>query len=135
MNKNRLRLFAQLLLSLLQCLIILAVFLLEKFSSAKMGVARYLVYKKQVFQTTLFTPSLLNLYLLAFTLGAVACLMFMIGKVKRGESVVPLLVAMLANTSGVIFLLLKVDLAAYHFFLIGIMVITVIQYIKALIIK
>jgi hypothetical protein len=121
-------------LSILQTGMFVAVFVLEKYAAEKMGVARYLIYKKQWFENTMFTASLRNLYLFIFILGVVICFGLLVRKAKRKEKATSFFVAIIANMIGAIILQFKVDLASYHFFVVIIMVIVAIQYWKILLI-
>ena len=55
MIKKQITFLLYLLISILQFSGIVLAFVLEDLSSKKMGVARYLIFKKQEFETTLFT--------------------------------------------------------------------------------
>lgn len=135
MKNKRVFLF-QTMLTIIQFLSIICVIVLEYYSSEKMGVARYLVYKKQVFETTLFTPEMLNIDTYIFLAGAIICLILLMVKAKGSGlgKFISLSVATFANIMGIIFLRIGTQLYAYHFFILGIMAVIVIQYIKLIVI-
>ncbi|NHC39813.1 hypothetical protein G6549_07520 [Bacillus sp. MM2020_1] len=98
---------------------------LENLSSKKMGVARYLTYKKQEFESTLFTPANEHLLMYLLILGTIVCLALLL--IKKGGGVV--LFAALVNSIGIIFIQFEKELQAYHFFILGILIVLVIQYV------
>jgi hypothetical protein len=109
--------------------IILAM-VLEDFSTKKMGVARYLVFKNQEFETTFFTPALMNIYSLILTLGAAICTVLMILHRKRRKGLISFFFSIIASLAGVLFIHFGPQLQAYYFFLIGIFIMVLIQYIR-----
>jgi hypothetical protein len=117
-----------LLISLLQFSGIIAAIVLEDLSAKKMGVARYLVFKKQTFESTLLTPLLINIYTIIFVVGVVICLFLMITKGKNKSIVISLLGTAVANSIGIIIIQSKMDLQAYPFFIIGIFIAIIVQY-------
>ncbi|MCL6570351.1 MAG: hypothetical protein K6T88_01540 [Bacillus sp. (in: Bacteria)] len=117
-----------LLISLLQFSGIIPAIVLEDLSSKKMGVARYLVFKKQAFETTYFTPFLIYVYTFIFVVGVVICLFLLITKGKNKELGIALLGAVIANNIGFFFIQFKMDLQAYHFFIIGFFLVIIFQY-------
>lgn len=134
MFKNKIGFALKVVLSIVQILAIVAAVVLEGYSSKRMGVARYLIYKKQMFEDTLFTSTLINVYLLIFLLGGMICLIFFIVnmKLKNKRTTIHLFWAMIANFAGLIFILVQFNLSAYYFFIIAIMMVIAIQYIKML---
>jgi hypothetical protein len=117
-----------LLITILQFSGIIAAIVLEDLSSEKMGVARYLVFKKQTFESTFLTPFLIHVYTFIFVVGAVICLFLMVTKGKNKKIVISLLGAAAANIIGIIFIQSKLELQAYPFFIIGIIIVIVVQY-------
>ena len=98
---------------------------LENLSSKKMGVARYLTFKKQEFESTLFTPVNMHLLMYLLILGTIVCIALLFIK-RRGGMV---LFAAFINMVGIIFIQSQKELQAYHFFVIGIFIVLVIQYV------
>lgn len=98
---------------------------LENLSSKKMGVARYLTFKKQEFESTLFTPVNMHLLMYLLILGTIVCIALLFIK-RRGGMV---LFAALINMGGIIFIQSQKELQAYPFFVIGIFMVLVIQYV------
>jgi hypothetical protein len=117
---------------ILQFSVIIAAIVLEDLSTEKMGVARYLVYKKQEFESTFFTGVLMNLYTLILVIGAVVCTVFLMILWKRRKGVFSLMFAIIANLGAIILILLSPQLQAYYFFLIGTFIVIIIQYIRIL---
>ena len=123
----------QLMISLVQILTLIAAFVLEDLGDKKMGVARYLVFKKTEFELTLFTPLLMNIYLAIFIAGGLICLFLLVLKVKgrggvlRGPS---LLLAAIGNGAGIYLLHYRPDLDAYYFFIIAVGIAIVFQYTR-----
>jgi hypothetical protein len=112
--------------------IILAM-VLEDFSTKKMGVARYLVFKKQEFENTFFTPALMNIYSLILILGVAVCLIVLLIQLqKRRKALLSLIFAVIANLAGILFNHICPPLQTYYFFLIGIFLAVLIQYIRIL---
>lgn len=60
-------------LTVMQISALSAVILLEYLSTKKMGVMRYLVFKKGVYESTIFTPHLTILYKILLAIGALGC--------------------------------------------------------------
>lgn len=135
MFKNKLVFFFNIVLSILQIGMFVAVVVLEKYAAEKMGVARYLTYKKQWFEDTLFIALLSNLYLFIFILGAAICFGMQVRSSKRKMKTASYFVAIIANLIGAIILQFKADLASYHFFVVVMMGIVAIQYGKILLIE
>lgn len=117
-----------LLVVLLQFSGIILAIVLEDLSSEKMGVARYLAFKKQVFDSTLFTPFYMNIYTFILVVGAFVCLALLIIK-RIGRYNLTLLFAALINIFGIIFIQFKIELQAYYFFIIGLFIVLAIQYV------
>ncbi|MDP4104105.1 MAG: hypothetical protein Q8935_04055 [Bacillota bacterium] len=130
--KNMKNLFIFILTLIVQFSGIILAMVLEDFSTKKMGVARYLVFKKQEFETTFFTPALMNIYGLIFILGAAVCIVFLILLQKRRTGLISLFFAVIANVAGILFIHISPQLQTYYFFLIGIFFVVLIQYIRIL---
>ena len=113
-----------LLFFLLQFSGIILAIVLEDLSSEKMGVARYLTFKKQEFETGIFTPFYVHIYTFIMAAGAILCVVLLIKKRRVGMS----LFAALTNIVGLLFIQLKLELQAYHFFLLGIFIMIIVQY-------
>ncbi|MEH7107351.1 hypothetical protein [Bacillus sp. JJ1764] len=124
MRNNKWAFLFTCIFSIIQYSGILLAVILEYLSTRKMGVARYLLYKKQEFDTTYFTDTSIHVLYILFFVGAIVCVLFLI----RGKRKIPFIIAVLANLLGVVFLQLKSQLYAYHFFLIGMIVVVVLQY-------
>ncbi len=117
------------LLTLLQFSGIILAIVLENLSAEKMGVARYLIFKKQQFESTYFTPQLILIYTIILGIGAIICTLLLLTKGKSRGKIIMLLVAVAANIIGIIFIQFSADLMAYHFFIIGMVIVIVVQYV------
>jgi hypothetical protein len=117
-----------LLICILQFSGVILAIVLEDLSSKKMGVARYLVFKVQVFESTLFPPFLINIYTFVLLIGAVISLVLLKTKGKNKKIALSLLGAASANVIGIIFIQFKMELQAYPFFIFGIFIVIVFQY-------
>lgn len=115
-------------LSFLQFSGIILAIILEDLSDEKMGVARYLVFKKQEFAANYFSPACMNVYTFILAGGAVVCLALLFMIWKSGKRMVSLLVALLANIIALITIQMNLELKAYYFFLIGMFIVVVFQY-------
>jgi hypothetical protein len=117
---------------IIQFSVIIGAMVLEDFSTKRMGVARYLVYKKQEFESTYFTGALMNLYTLILVIGAAVCTFLLMILWKKRKGVFSLIFAIIANLGVIILIQLSPQLQAYHFFLIGTFIVIIIQYIRIL---
>lgn len=129
MIKKQITLVFYLLFFILQFSGIILAMVLEDLTSKKMGVARYLLYKESVFETTYFTPFLLKVYTFIFLVGAIVSLLLLMIKGKNRKISISLLFSAMTNLVGIIFVQFKLQLDAYHFFLIGIFIVIVFQYV------
>lgn len=123
-------------LSTLQTLILIPPIVLQYLSDKKMGVKRYLIFKKSIFPKEIFTTNLMGMYKLMLILGiiiGIALLVYYsIKKVNRALAKSAIKVIIL-NFIAIVFVFLKQfqGLLTYHFFLIAIFVIIILQYIKS----
>jgi len=115
-------------LSIIQFSGIIIAIVLEDLSDNKMGVARYLVFKKQEFAASYFSPVYMNLYTFILAGGAIVCVALLFKKWKSGKRMVSLLLAVLANIIGIMVIQMNLELEAYHFFLIGMFIVITFQY-------
>lgn len=116
------------LLTLLQFSGIILAIVLENLSAKKMGVARYLIFKKQHFESTYFTPQLILIYTIVLGIGAIICLLLLLTKGKSRAKFILLLVAAAANIIEILFMQFSMELEAYHFFIIGMLIVIAVQY-------
>jgi hypothetical protein len=135
MNSNKKQVILRNILTFIQILVFIPSILLEYFSTEKMGVIRYLVFKKQRFEETLFNSHLINLYKLILILGILICIILLIynyNKMRDIRLTKTIIAAIVSNLTGIIFIFNKhIELLnAYYFFLIAIFIITALQYIK-----
>jgi hypothetical protein len=117
-----------LVLSFLQFSGIILAIILEDLSDEKMGVARYLVFKKQEFAAGYFSPAYMNVYTFILAGGAIVCFALLLMVWKSGKRMVSLLFALFANIIAFIVFQINLELAAYHFYLIGMFIVVVFQY-------
>lgn len=128
--KRAITIILRMLILLVQYAIFIGAFVLEYLSHEKMGVARYLLYKKTEFAGTFFTPKFVLAYELFFVAGIILSfiLMFKIRNTHRKVSAI--FPATFLNAIGIVLLIFPPELAAYHFFVIATMVAIVVQYGK-----
>jgi len=100
--------------------------ILENLSSSKMGVNRYLLFKKTHYATTVFTPERIKLYTILLIVGLILCL-FLYFKTKMGSTRRLLIYLTAYQAIGVVLLSLQ-NLSAYPIFGFGIAIIVILQY-------
>ena len=127
-------------ITLLQVLILVPPLLLQYLSDRKMGVMRYLIFKKDVFSKEIFTSSFTFTYRSLLFLGIIFCIIFLIYSHTKKINT-PLI-----KPIGVLFILKLICLLcvfsykfqillSYHFFLISFFAIIILQYIKIILIS
>lgn len=129
MKNKSLSIITSILFLILQFLVLIGAVILEELSDKKMGVARYLAFKKVMYAETLFTPELLKVYMVILVGGCIICLVLFIVKVRKSmeRKTRSLLLAAVYHLIG-IYLLSAYQLSAYPFFLFGIMIVIIFQY-------
>jgi hypothetical protein len=121
--------------SALQVIILIFPIVLQYLSNKKMGVKRYLVFKRSILLKEIFTPNLMFMYKLVLILGIIVgisiLIYYSINKVNSAL-IKPSIKVTILNFIAMIFVLSKhfEELLTYHFFLIAIFVIIILQYIK-----
>ena len=125
------------ILAVIQVFIFAPSILLEYLSEEKMGVMRYLVFKKRIYEETIFNSYFTNLYKLVLIIGIVICVILFIynyGKIIDMRLTKSIIAAIVANLTGIVFMFNKNIqlLNAYYFFLISIFITIILQYIKLL---
>ena len=126
----------KILSSTLQVLILLPPIVLQYLSDKKMGVKRYLIFKKSIFPKEVFTTNLMFMYKLMLILGIVIGIVLLVYysiKKTNGVLVKSAIKVILLNFIAVVFAFSEIfeGLLTYHFFLIAIFVIIILQYIKS----
>lgn len=96
---------------------------LENLSSSKMGVNRYLLFKKTHYAETAFTPERIKLYIVLLVAGILVSLFLFI---RKGQKVYAGSLIVYQGT-GIVLLSLK-NLSAYPFFAFGIIIAIFLQY-------
>ena len=122
-------------LSTLQILILIPPIVLQYLSDKKMGVKRYLIFKKSIFPKEIFTSNLMYMFkvmlILGIIIGIVLLIYYSIKKVNSAlvKSAIKMIIL---NFMAMAFVFSKhfEGLLTYHFFLISIFVIILLQYIK-----
>lgn len=121
----------------LQVIILIIPTMLQYLSDEKMGIKRYLVFKKMIFSREIFTPRLIVMFKLILILGVISGIVFLIiyciKKINSGL-LKPAIKVIILNLIAIVFVFSKQfeGLLTYHFFLIAIFIIIILQYIKAL---
>ncbi|NFC11642.1 hypothetical protein EXM91_20645 [Clostridium botulinum] len=122
-----------LILSIIQIIFILPALILENLSKKKMGVIRYLIFKKEEFSSGIFNTNNLIIYkwVLLF-ISIIIIIIFIVNMKKKLKCKINFFIIILLNI--ILFLLVSYEsifnLQAYHFFIIEIFIIMIIEYIK-----
>jgi hypothetical protein len=121
----------------LQVLILIIPTVLQYLSDEKMGVKRYLVFKKMIFSREIFTPKLMFMFKLILILGVIIGIALLINYYinKKSNAIVKYSIKIIIlNLIAIVFIFSKQfeGLLTYHFFLIAFFIIIILQYIKAL---
>lgn len=117
---------------LMQFLVLIAAFVLEYLAPKKMGVNRYLLYKKTKYSQSLLTPELVSGYEMITIIGLIIFIVFLIIQVKKRENWFPVLMAIIYQVAGLV-ILAKDNLYAYPFFVLGIGIVITLQFIWILV--
>ncbi|MBK5242638.1 hypothetical protein [Clostridium sp.] len=125
----------KILASALQVIILIFPIVLQYLSDKKMGVKRYLVFKKTIFSEETFTPNLMFMYKLVLILGIIVSIALLIyySIVKVNNALIKSSIKVTVMNFIIIFFVFSKqfeELLTYHFFLISIFVIIILQYIK-----
>lgn len=136
--KNSTNIVLKSTITLLQILILFPPLLLQYLSDRKMGVMRYLIFKKDVFSKELFTTNLIFTYRLLLFLGIAFCIIFFIYSYTKKACnflIKPMFFLVLFNIfclSCMFYYNFQI-LLTYHFFLIAFFVLIILQYVKIII--
>jgi hypothetical protein len=120
-----LKIIGRLTFLILQFLVIIAAVVLEDLSTKKMGVNRYLLFSKEEYAELFLSPERLKIYGILFIVGIIVCFILFIVNMKKGSSI---LLAIIYQIIGLI-ILSKVTLQAYPFFVLGIWIVIIFQYL------
>ena len=120
-----LKIIGRLTFLILQFLVIIAAVVLEDLSTKKMGVNRYLLFSKEEYAELFLSPERLKIYGILFIVGIIVCFILFIANMKKGSSI---LLAIIYQIIGLI-ILSKVTLQAYPFFVLGIWIVIIFQYL------
>lgn len=120
------------LLSIVQVSIITLVIVLEYLSHNRMGVARDMIYRNRIFETKIFTPFLMNIYIcffVALAIGGLLLLIYSMVKIRKQKIIKHAIFTASINLIGVFFILFQnsTKLNAYYFFIIAFFIIIIIQ--------
>ncbi|KEI78144.1 hypothetical protein G4W71_00135 [Clostridium botulinum] len=121
------------ILSIIQIIFILPALILENLAKKKMGVIRYLIFKKEEFSSGIFNTNNLIIYkwILLF-ISIIIIIIFIVNMKKKLKCKINFFIIILLNI--ILFLLVSYEsifnLQAYHFFIIEIFIIIIIEYIK-----
>ncbi|NFR41509.1 hypothetical protein FDF54_16510 [Clostridium botulinum] len=121
------------ILSIIQIIFILPALILENLAKKKMGVIRYLIFKKEEFSSGIFNANNLIIYkwILLF-ISIIIIIIFIVNMKKKFKCKINFFIIILLNI--ILFLLVRYEsifnLQAYHFFIIEIFIIIIIEYIK-----
>ncbi|NEZ88515.1 hypothetical protein EXM70_20445 [Clostridium botulinum] len=130
--KKKYKIF-NLILSIIEIIFILPALILENLSKKKMGVIRYLIFKKEEFSSGIFNTNNLIIYkwVLLF-ISIIIIIIFIVNMKKKLKCKINFFIIILLNI--ILFLFVNYEsifnLQAYHFFIIEIFIIMIIEYIK-----
>lgn len=135
MKRNRKAGILNVLFFILQLAIIAGAMVLEYLSHKKMGMMRYLVFKKRVYEETLFNSQYMYVYKWLFIIGVVIGLVWIayaMVKIKNRKIIGMILFSIILHIIGIMLIVspYMVQLKAYHFFFIAVMMDIVIQYVR-----
>jgi hypothetical protein len=137
MGNPRVKIIIKNIITALQVLILIIPSVLQYLSDEKMGVKRYLVFKKMIFSREIFTPRLMFILKLILILGVIIGIVLLITyyiKKINSDLLKPAIRVTILNLLVIVFVFSKKfeGLLTYHFFLIAFFIIIILQYIKAL---
>ncbi|MBZ1342588.1 hypothetical protein HZR19_05395, partial [Clostridium botulinum] len=116
------------ILSIIQIIFILPALILENLAKKKMGVIRYLIFKKEEFSSGIFNANNLTIYkwILLF-ISIIIIIIFIVNMKKKLKCKINFFIIILLNI--ILFLLVSYEnifnLQAYHFFIIEIFIIII----------
>ncbi|MBB6447143.1 hypothetical protein [Bacillus benzoevorans] len=119
---------------ILQYAVLSGAAVLEYLAPKKMGVARFLLYRKEIYGEAFFTDGLVKTYTIFLIAGCIICFVLFIVKLKKGKKHFSLLMSALYNLIGLA-LLSAEELSAYPFHILGIFIAIVLQYLFAAVIR
>lgn len=127
------------IITLLQALILIPPLILQYLSDRKMGLMRYMVFKKDVFSKEIFTSSFTFTYTSILFLGIIFCIIFLIYNfIKKMDKLLikQLIVLFVSNLICLLYVFSYrfQTLLSYHFFLIAFFIIIALQYVKIILI-
>lgn len=128
------------IITLLQLLILVPPLMLQYLSDRKMGVMRYLVFKKDMFSKEIFTSTFTFVYRSLLFSGIIFCIIFIIycyTKKTKNSLIRPISTLFLWNLICLfyVFFYKPQILLTYHFFLIAFFIIIILQYLKIILIS
>ena len=137
MKNLRIKTIIKILITIVQLFILIPPILLQYLSDKKMGVKRYLVFQKEMLPKEIFTDKIMFIYKFILILGIIISIVIVIhysimrlNSALKKSAITIIILNLLA--SFYVFSKLFDGLLAYHFFLIAIFVIIILQYIKIL---
>ncbi|NFH38106.1 hypothetical protein FDB99_18960, partial [Clostridium botulinum] len=113
------------ILSIIQIIFILPALILENLAKKKMGVIRYLIFKKEEFSSGIFNANnlIISIYILLF-ISIIIIIIFIVNMKKKLKCKINFFIIILLNI--ILFLLVSYEsifnLQAYHFFIIEIFI-------------
>jgi len=118
----------------LQILTLSIPIVLQYLADKKMGVKRYLVFKKMILTKEIFTPKLMFMFKFLLILGIIIGIVILISyfiKKKNGGLLKTAIKVIILNLLAICFIFSKQaeGLLAYHFFLIAIFIVIMLQYL------
>ncbi|MBM4765157.1 hypothetical protein [Bacillus sp. B15-48] len=113
----------------LQFSVLIVAVILENLATKKMGVYRYLLFYKEKYGESLLTPELVKIHSVLFIVGIIICFILFMVNMKKGEKWITTLLAIIYQIIG-LFILFQTKLHAYPFFVLGIWIVIILQYLS-----
>ena len=123
-----LKIIGRLTFLILQFLVIIAAVVLEDLSTKKMGVNRFLLFRKEKYAELFLSPEQLKIHGILFIVGIIGCFILFIVNMKKVKKWSSILLAIIYQIIGLI-ILSKVTLQAYPLFVLGIWIVIIFQYL------
>jgi hypothetical protein len=118
----------------IDAMLLIAVYLLQYYSSRKMGLMRFLVYEKMKLQEGWFRPDLIKLYICILIAGIAICAIIAIHNAIKAKGLRRIRVAAFAAILNCITYFVLINekaqsLKSYYFILIALFIMLLLQYI------
>ncbi|SFI27801.1 hypothetical protein SAMN05192551_11076 [Tindallia magadiensis] len=121
-----------------QTILLIGVMILEDLSGKRMGVQRHVLHKESIYGSTYFTPELMRIYMgILIVLSICTLLLFTYSILKKKNNVIIKwsITTAAISLSAFTFILTttREDFRAYHYFLMALLVVVGLHYLRLLI--